>query len=33
MICSIHTLGISGIQGSSIVSECYVSNGLRHESL
>lgn len=28
MICSVHTLGISGIQGSSIVSECYVSNGL-----
>lgn len=28
MICSVHTLGISGIEGSSIVSECYVSNGL-----
>ena len=28
MICSVHTLGISGIQGSSIVAECYISNGL-----
>ncbi len=28
MICSVHTLGISGIRGSSVVAECYVSNGL-----
>ena len=28
MICSVHTLGISGIQGSEVVAECYVSNGL-----
>lgn len=28
MICSIHTLGITGIQGSSVVAECYISNGL-----
>lgn len=28
MICSVHTLGITGIQGSGIVAECYVSNGL-----
>ncbi len=28
MICSVQTLGISGIQGSSVVAECYVSNGL-----
>ncbi len=28
MICSIHTMGVSGIQGSSVVSECYVSSGL-----
>ena len=28
MICSIKTLGISGIQGSLITAECYISNGL-----
>ena len=28
MICSIQTLGISGIQGNQIVAECYISNGL-----
>lgn len=28
MICSVNTLGISGIQGNSIVAECYISNGL-----
>lgn len=28
MICSVHTLGINGIQGSHIVVECYISNGL-----
>ena len=28
MICSVHTLGISGIQGSEVVAECYISNGL-----
>ena len=28
MICSIKTLGISGIQGSMITAECYISNGL-----
>ena len=28
MICSVHTLGITGIRGSSVVAECYISNGL-----
>ncbi len=28
MICSVHTFGISGIQGSGVVAECYLSNGL-----
>ena len=28
MICSVHTLGINGIQGSEVVAECYVTNGL-----
>ena len=28
MICSIHTLGVHGIQGHHIVVECYISNGL-----
>jgi len=28
MICSVHTLGLNGIQGSHIVVECYISNGL-----
>lgn len=28
MICSVHTLGISGITGSGVVAECYISNGL-----
>ncbi len=28
MICSIQTLGITGIQGNRVVAECYVSNGL-----
>ena len=28
MICSIQTLGINGIRGSSVVAECYISNGL-----
>ncbi len=28
MICSIQTLGITGIQGSCVVAECYISNGL-----
>ena len=28
MICSIQTLGITGIRGSSVVAECYISNGL-----
>ena len=28
MICSIQTLGVSGIQGNSVLSECYISNGL-----
>ena len=28
MICSIGTLGITGIRGSTVVSECYISNGL-----
>ena len=28
MICSVRTLGITGIRGSSVTAECYVSNGL-----
>ena len=28
MICSIKTLGISGISGSAVTAECYISNGL-----
>ena len=28
MICSIHSLGIYGIQGSKVTVECYISNGL-----
>ena len=28
MICSVHTLGINGIQGSKVTAECYISNGL-----
>lgn len=28
MICSVHTLGINGIQGSKVTVECYISNGL-----
>ena len=28
MICSVRTLGVSGIRGSSIMAECYISNGL-----
>ena len=28
MICSVHTLGITGIRGTSVVAECYISNGL-----
>ena len=28
MICSVQTLGISGIHGSGVVAECYISNGL-----
>lgn len=28
MICSVRTLGISGIHGSAVTAECYVSNGL-----
>ncbi len=28
MICSIQTLGISGIRGSSVTAECFISNGL-----
>ena len=28
MICSIKTLGISGIRGSAVTAECYISNGL-----
>ena len=28
MICSINSLGINGIQGSPVVAECYISNGL-----
>ena len=28
MICSVKTLGISGIRGSAVTAECYISNGL-----
>ena len=28
MICGVKTLGISGIRGSAVVAECYISNGL-----
>lgn len=28
MICSVHTMGVTGIQGHHIVVECYISNGL-----
>jgi len=28
MICSVKTLGITGIQGSLVTAECYISNGL-----
>lgn len=28
MICSVKTLGITGIRGSGVVAECYISNGL-----
>jgi len=28
MICSVHTLGIHGIDGSQVTVECYISNGL-----
>ena len=28
MICSVRTLGITGIHGAAVVAECYISNGL-----
>ena len=28
MICSVRSLAITGIQGSAVVAECYISNGL-----
>lgn len=28
MICSVHTVGISGIRASGVLAECYVTNGL-----
>ena len=28
MICSVKTLGITGIHGAQVVAECYISNGL-----
>ena len=28
MICSVKTLGITGIRGNGVVAECYISNGL-----
>ena len=28
MICSVRTVGISGIRGSAVTAECYISNGL-----
>ena len=28
MICSVRSLSVTGIQGSAVVAECYISNGL-----
>ena len=28
MICSVHTMGITGISGNGVTAECYISNGL-----
>ncbi|MBQ9838967.1 MAG: YifB family Mg chelatase-like AAA ATPase [Oscillospiraceae bacterium] len=28
MICSVRTMGVNGVQGSVIIAECYISNGL-----
>ena len=28
MICSVRSLAITGIHGSAVVAECYISNGL-----
>ena len=28
MICSVRTLGISGLRGSAVTAECFISNGL-----
>ena len=28
MICSVRSLALSGIQGSAVTAECYISNGL-----
>ena len=28
MICSVRTLGFSGIRGSTVAAECFISNGL-----
>ena len=28
MICSVQTLGVNGIRGSTVLAECYISNGL-----
>ena len=28
MICSVKTMGISGIRGSAVTAECYISSGL-----
>ncbi len=28
MICSVHTFGVTGISGSEVIAECYISNGL-----
>lgn len=27
MICSVRTLGISGLRGSAVTAECFISNG------
>ena len=28
MICSVHTMSVSGIQGNLVRVECYITNGL-----
>ena len=28
MICSVRTLGVTGVRGMGVMAECYISNGL-----